>query len=91
MNTINVRDYLPPIDVREERIFIRDKDHNRAAAMHRYSVVDKVTRELFAGINADESDTKDIPQDLVDKYEQLYKLLISVSMYETEIATGVIK
>ena len=32
MNTINVRDYLPPI-VDEERMFIRPQNHNKAAAM----------------------------------------------------------
>ena len=90
MNTINVRDYLPPIED-EERIFIRDKEHNKAAAMHRYSVVDKVKREFFEGINSDSSDTKDIPSDLADKYEKAYMLLVEIGAYETNIATGVIR
>lgn len=90
MNTINVRDYLPPI-VSEEPRFIMPKEHNKAAAMKRYSVVDKAISDLFAGINSDESDTKDIPSDLKEKYEKVYKLLVEISVYETNIATGVIR
>lgn len=90
MNNINVRDYLPPI-VDDERMFIRPKDHNKAAAMKRYSVVDKTIKELFAGINSDDCDTNDIPSDLVDKYEKVYQLLVEISVYETDIAVGVIK
>ena len=90
MNTINVRDYLPPI-VDEERMFIRPKDHNKAAAMKRYSVVDKAIRDLFTGINSDEADTNDIPSDLVNKYEKVYELLVDISAYESNIAIGVIK
>lgn len=90
MNTINVRDYLPPI-VDEERMFIRPQNHNKAAAMKRYSVVDKAIRDMFAGINSDDADTKDIPSDLVDKYEKVYQLLVEISVYETDIAVGVIK
>lgn len=90
MNTINVRDYLPPI-VDEERMFIRPKLHNKAAAMKRYSVVDRAIKQLYAGINADESDTNDIPSDLADKYEKVYKLLVEISIYETDIAVGMIK
>lgn len=90
MNTINVRDYLPPI-VDEERMFIRPKDHNKAAAMKRYSVVDKAIKDLFTGINSDEADTNDIPSDLADKYEKVYKLLVDISAYESNIAIGVIK
>lgn len=90
MNNINVRDYLPPI-VDEERMFIRPKYHNKAAAMNRYSVVDRAIKHLYAGINADESDTNDIPSDLVDKYEKVYELLVEISVYETDIAVGVIK
>ena len=90
MNNINVRDYLPPI-VDEERMFIRPKGHNKSAAMKRYSVVDKAIKDLFAGINAEDSDTNDIPSDLVDKYEKVYQLLVEISVYETDIAVGVIK
>ena len=90
MNTINVRDYLPPI-ADEDRMFIRPKGHNKAAAMKRYSVVDKAIKDLFYGINSTESDTKDIPSDLADKYEKVYELLIEISVYETDIAVGVIK
>ena len=90
MNTINVRDYLPPI-VDEDYIFIRDKSHNKTAAMKRYSVTDKVTREFFEGINSDEADTKDIPLDLKEKYEKVYLLLVEIMAYETNIATGVVK
>lgn len=90
MNTINVRDYLPPI-VDEDRMFIRPQGHNKAAAMKRYSVVDKAIKDLFSGINSTESDTKDIPSDLADKYEKVYELLIEISVYETDIAVGVIK
>lgn len=90
MNTINVRDYLPPI-VDEDRMFIRPKNHNKAAAMKRYSIVDKTIREFFAGINSDDCDTNDIPSDLVDKYEKVYQLLIEIGAYETNIAVGVVK
>lgn len=90
MNTINVRDYLPAIEG-ENRVFIRPQDHNKVAAMNRYSVVDKVIKDLFAGINSDESDTKDIPSDLADKYEKVYQILVEISVYETDIALGVIK
>ena len=90
MNTINVRDYLPPI-VDEDYIFIRDKSHNKAAAMKRYSITDKITREFFEGINSDDSDTKDIPSDLKDKYEQVYLLLFEIMNYETNIVLGVVK
>ena len=90
MNNINVRVYLPPI-VDEERVFIRPKDHNKAAAMKRYSVVDKAIKDLFAGINSDDSDTNDIPSDLVDKYEKVYQLLVEIGVYETDIAVGVVK
>lgn len=90
MNTINVRDYLPPI-VDEKRMFIRPKNHNKAAAMKRYSVVDKAIKDLFSGINSDESDAKDIPSDLADKYEKVYQLLVEISVYETNIAVGVIE
>lgn len=86
----NVRDYLPPI-VDEECIFIRDKSHNKAAAMNRYSVTDKITREFFEGINSDASDTKDIPSDLKAKYEEVYLLLIEIMAYESNIAIGVVK
>ena len=88
--TINVRDYLPPI-VDEKRAFIRPKDHNKAAAMKRYSVVDRAIKQLYAGINADESDANDIPSDLVYKYETVYQLLVEISVYETNIAVGVVK
>lgn len=87
---INVRDYLPPI-VDEESIFIRDKSHNKAAAMNRYIVTDKITREFFEGINADLSDTKDIPSDLKEKYEKVYLLLVEIMAYESDLAIGVIK
>lgn len=90
MSTINVKDYLPPI-LDEERVFIRPKSHNKAAAMKRYSVVDKAIKEMFTGINSDEADTNDIPSDLVDKYEQVYQLLVDICIYETDIAVGVIK
>ena len=90
MKAINVRDYLPPI-VDEERMFIRPKDHNKAAAMKRYSVVDKAIKDLFTGINSDESDTNDIPSDLADKYEKVYQLLVEIGVYETDIAVGVVK
>ena len=87
---INVRDYLPPI-VDEESIFIRDKSHNKAAAMNRYIVTDKITKEFFEGINADLSDTKDIPSDLREKYEKVYLLLVEIMAYESDIAIGVVK
>ena len=87
---INVRDYLPPI-VDEESIFIRDKSHNKAAAMNRYIVTDKITKEFFDGINADLSDTKDIPLDLKEKYEKVYLLLVEIMAYESDIAIGVVK
>lgn len=87
---INVRDYLPPIE-EEERIFIRDKSHNKTAAMNRYAVTDKVAKEFFEGINSDISDTKDIPSDLADKYEKVYLLLVEIMAYETNLALGVIK
>ena len=90
MNTINVRDYLPPI-VDEDYIFIRDKAHNKAAAMKRYSITDKITREFFEGINSDDSDTKDIPSDLKDKYEKVYLLLFEIMNYETNIVLGIVK
>ena len=86
----NVRDYLPPI-VDEESIFIRDKSHNKAAAMNRYIVTDKITKEFFEGINADLSDTKDIPSDLKAKYEKVYLLLVEIMAYESDLAIGVIK
>ena len=87
---INVRDYLPPI-VDEENIFIRDKSHNKAAAMNRYIVTNKITKEFFEGINADLSDTKDIPSDLKEKYEKVYLLLVEIMAYESDLAIGVIK
>lgn len=87
---INVRDYLPPI-VDEESIFIRDKSHNKTAAMNRYAVTDRITREFFEGINSDMSDTKDIPSDLKEKYEKVYLLLVEIMAYETNIAIGVVK
>ena len=87
---INVRDYLPPI-VNEEGIFIRDKSHNKTAAMNRYAVTDRITREFFEGINSDMSDTKDIPSDLKEKYEKVYLLLVEIMAYETNIAIGVVK
>lgn len=87
---INVRDYLPPI-VDEESIFIRDKSHNKAAAMNRYIVTDKITKEFFDGINSDLSDTKDIPSDLKEKYEKVYLLLVEIMAYESDIAIGVVK
>lgn len=90
MNTINVRDYLPPI-VDEDYIFIRDKSHNKMAAMKRYAVTDKITREFFEGINSDDSDTKDIPSDLKEKYEKVYLLLFEIMNYETNIALGIVK
>lgn len=86
----NVRDYLPPI-VDEESIFIRDKSHNKKAAMNRYAVTDKITREFYEGINSDDSDTKDIPSDLKDKYEQVYLLLFEIMNYETNIVLGIVK
>lgn len=87
---INVRDYLPPI-VDEEYIFIRDKSYNKAAAMNRYIVTDKITKEFFEGINSDLSDTKDIPSDLKEKYEKVYLLLVEIMAYESDIAIGVVK
>lgn len=87
---INVRDYLPPI-VDEENIFIRDKSYNKAAAMNRYIVTDKITKEFFDGINSDLSDTKDIPSDLREKYEKVYLLLVEIMAYESDIAIGVVK
>lgn len=87
---INVRNYLPPI-VDEESIFIRDKSHNKAAAMNRYIVTDKITKEFFDRINSDLSDTKDIPSDLKEKYEKVYLLLVEIMAYESDIAIGVIK
>ena len=87
---INVRDYLPPI-VEEKGIFIRDKSHNKAAAMNRYIVTDKVATEFFEGINSDLSDTKDIPSDLKEKYEKVYLLLVEIMAYESDIAIGVRK
>ena len=90
MNTINVRDYLPPI-MDEDHIFIRDKSYNKTAAMKRFAVTDKITREFFEGINSEDSDTKDIPSDLKEKYEKVYLLLIEIMSYETDIAIGVVK
>ena len=87
---INVRDYLPPI-VEEKGIFIRDKSYNKAAAMNRYIVTDKVATEFFEGINSDLSDTKDIPSDLREKYEKVYLLLVEIMAYESDIAIGVRK
>lgn len=87
---INVQDYFPDA-IEEKNVFIRKKSHNKSAAMNRFAVTDRITKEFFEGINSELSDTKDIPFDLKDKYEKVYVQLVEIMAYERDIALGVVK
>lgn len=85
MDRINVRDY---ISEPAEREFIRPRKLNKKAAAHRYSVLQNILEEWFDEVNSERSDTRDIPSDLADMYEQASKLMIQIGLYERDIVTG---
>lgn len=84
---INVRDYLPTIE-EQERIFVRERKLDKKAAAYRYSVVEEHTDALFNEINSERADVRDIPSELADLYEQMYKNLVEISLYERAIILG---
>ncbi len=82
---IDVRKYLPEI---EERIFVRPRGFNKAAAAYRYSIAESILEDWFGKINSEKADNKDIPSDLADMYEQAGKLIAQIAVFERDIVTG---
>jgi len=82
---LDVREYLPKI---EERIFVQKRPLNKKAAAYRYSVVERLLEEWFDEINSERSDTRDIPSDLADMYEEASKLMVKIASFERDIITG---
>lgn len=89
MNTININvsDYLPKVN-KSERVFVLPKGINKRASAYRYSVVDRLINEWFREINSEEADTRGIPVELADMYEEAYKLMVDISIYEKKMIVG---
>ena len=85
MSNINVKDYLPNF---EENIFIKEKPINTAAASYRYSVVEKVLEEWFDEVNSERANTRDMPGDLVELYEEACRTMLKIRMRERDIVLG---
>ena len=82
---LDVREYLPEI---EDRVFVQKRPLNKKAAAYRYSVVECLLEEWFDEINSERSDTRDIPSDLADMYEEASKLMARIGAFERGIVTG---
>ena len=82
---INVADYMPKT---EESIFIRKKPADTKAAAYRYAVLERILEEWFTEINSDKANTREIPYELKEMYEQACKTMLKIRMYEQDILLG---
>ena len=82
---INVRDYLPNF---EENIFIKEKPLNTGAAAYRFSVVEEVLEEWFDKVNSERANTRDMPGDLIELYEDACRTMLKIRMRERDIVLG---
>lgn len=79
---INVKDYMPEP---KNNIFIRQRPIDTKAAAYRYSVVERILEDWFDEINSERADTRDMPADLVDLYEEACRTMLKIRMKEREI------
>ena len=84
-SAINVRDILG-IEERRPNMFIKASGPDKLEAAKRLAITEKNFEEWYNLINA--TNTRQLPTDLVDLYEEAALVLCRILAFEKRIATG---
>jgi len=84
-SAINVRDILG-VQERRPALFFRPVGPDKAEAAKRLAVTEKFFEDWHGRIN--ETNTRQLPADLVDLYEEATITLCRILTYEKEIVNG---
>lgn len=80
---IDVKTALGVVDSKKKRIFITKQPADKFAAAQRYALTEKLFKEWYDGTNA--TNTRELPEDLADKYEEACMSICEILMMEKEI------
>lgn len=67
-------------------LFISRKRPDRKAAAERYYWVDDILRDWHGKLNDESSNTREMPEDLLDLYSQVCSLMVAIRMRERELS-----
>ena len=84
-NDINVREILG-VEERRPALFIKETGPDKIEAAKRLAITEKNFEDWHRAINS--TNTRQLPADLVDLYEEAALILCRILTFERNIATG---
>ena len=74
-----------PEQPRNDRFIFR-KGPDRKAASERYYIVQDILYDWHGKLNDSNLNTREMPKDLLDMYDQASELMVRISMYERKLS-----
>lgn len=87
MAEINVRDHLI-LGEEVPRYYFPRKGPDKDAAMVRMQIMLKIADNLVGRIKSDDADFREVPDDLMNAYDDLIIRMHAIANYEKKIALG---